>query len=175
MAAKIGGRNEVVKMLLKKGAKDQPVISSEKLTDDFYNSLKEKNYPGIAVLVAKDGKVLYKKGFGYADIKGKVPVTPDTKFRIGSVTKQFTGAAILKLQENNLLSVNDKLSKFIPDFPRGDEVTIHQLLTHTSGIHSYTGKPDFIDRVIKTISPDSLVLYFKNDPYDFNPGRSASI
>src|SRR5688572_22452482 len=170
MAAKISGRNEVVKMLLMKGAKDQAVISSEKLIDDFYNSLKEKNYPGIAVLVARDGKVLYKKGFGYADLKVKVPVIPDTKFRIGSVTKQFTGAAILKLQENNLLSVNDKLSKFIPDFPRGDEVTIHQLLTHTSGIHSYTGKADFISRVTKTISPDSLILYFKSDPYDFNPG-----
>jgi len=170
MAAKIGGRNDVVKLLLTKGAKDQPVISSEKLTDDFYNSLKEKKYPGIALLVAKDGKVLYKKGFGYANLNDKVPVTPDTKFRIGSVTKQFTGAAILKLQENNLLSVNDKLSKFIPDFPRGDEVTIHQLLTHTSGIHSYTGKADFLTRVTKTISPDSLILYFKNDPYDFNPG-----
>jgi len=170
MAAKIGGRNEVVKMLLMKGAKDLPVISPEKLTDGFYNSLNEKHYPGIAVLVAQDGKVLYKKGFGYANIKDQVPVTPDTKFRIGSVTKQFTASAILKLQENNLLSVNDKLSKFIPDFPRGDEVTIHQLLTHTSGIHSYTGKSDFFDRVTKTISPDSLILYFKNDPYDFNPG-----
>jgi len=170
MAAKIGGRNDVVKMLLAKGAKDQPVISSEKIVDNWYSSLKEKEYPGIAVLVAKDGMVQYKKGFGYADIKNKVVVTPDTKFRIGSVTKQFTGAAILKLQENNLLSVNDKLSKFIPDFPRGDEVPIHQLLTHTSGIHSYTGKSDFLDRVTKTISPDSLIAYFKNDPYDFNPG-----
>ena len=170
MAAKIGGRNDVVKILLAKGAKDQPVISSEKIVDNLYSSLKEKEYPGIAVLVAKDDKVQYKKGFGYADLKGKVVVTPDTKFRIGSVTKQFTGAAILKLQENNLLSVNDKLSKFIPDFPRGDEVTIHQLLTHTSGIHSYTGKSDFLDRVTKTISPDSLIAYFKSDPYDFNPG-----
>ena len=170
MAAKIGGRNDVVKMLLAKGAKDQPVISSEKIIDNYYSTLKEKGYPGIAVLVAQDGKVQYKKGFGYADIKDKVVVTPDTKFRIGSVTKQFTGAAILKLQENNLLSVNDKLSKFIPDFPRGDEVTIHELLTHTSGIHSYTGKPDFLEKVIKTISPDSLIAFFKNDPYDFNPG-----
>ena len=127
------------------------------------------------MLVAKDGKVLYRKGFGYADIKNKILVTPDTKFRIGSVTKQFTAAAILKLQENNLLSVNDKLSKFIPDFPRGDEVTIHQLLTHTSGIHSYTGKDDFIGKVTKTISPDSLVNSIKKDPYDFNPGEKCYI
>src|SRR5687767_15485999 len=99
-------------------------------------------------------KYCIKKGFGYADVKSKILVNPDTKFRIGSVTKQFTAAAILKLQENNLLSVDDKLSKFIPDFPRGDEVTIHHLLTHTSGINSYTGSDYFLERVTKTISPD---------------------
>jgi CubicO group peptidase (beta-lactamase class C family) len=121
--------------------------------------------------VAKEGKILYKKGFGYADVKNKILVTPDTKFRIGSVTKQFTAAAILKLQENNLLSVNDKLSKYIPDFPRGNEVTIHHLLTHTSGIHSYTGRNDFISRVTKTISPDTLISVIKKDSFDFNPGE----
>ena len=114
---------------------------------------------------------MYKKGFGYADVKNKILITPDTKFRIGSVSKQFTAAAILKLQENGLLNVNDKLSKFIPDFPRGDEVTIHQLLTHTSGIHSYTSRPDFIDNVTKTVSPDTLVNLIKKDPYDFSPGE----
>jgi len=171
IVAKIGGRDELVQMLLKKGAKDIPVPSSETVADNFYNSLKDKEAPGIAVLVARDGNVLYRKGFGRADIKNKIPVTPDTKFRIGSVTKQFTAAAILKLQEKNLLSVNDKLSKFIPDFPRGDEVTIHQLLTHISGIRSYTSKADFMDKVTKTIPPDSLISSFKNDPYDFNPGE----
>ena len=171
IAAKIGGRDEVVQVLLKKGAKDKNVPPGETVADAFYNSLKEKEAPGIAVLVARDGDVLYRKGFGRADIKNKIPVTPDTKFRIGSVTKQFTAAAILKLQENNILSVNDKLSKFIPDFPRGDEVTIHHLLTHTSGIHSYTSKADFIGKVTKTISPDSLISSIKNDPYDFNPGE----
>jgi CubicO group peptidase (beta-lactamase class C family)/uncharacterized pyridoxamine 5'-phosphate oxidase family protein len=171
IAAKIAGREEVMQMLLKKGAKDKPVPSSETLVDNFYRSLNGKEASGIAVLVARDGNVLYRKGFGYADIKNKIPVTPDTKFRIGSVTKQFTAAAILKLQENGLLSVNDKLSKFIPDFPRGDEVTIHQLLTHISGIHSYTDKDDFLGKVTKTISPDSLVNLIKKDPYDFNPGE----
>jgi CubicO group peptidase (beta-lactamase class C family) len=171
VAAKLSGRDDVVQLLLKKGANDQPVPSVEILVDNFYNSLKGKETPGIAVLLAKDGNVLYRKGFGYADIKNKIPITADTKFRIGSVTKQFTAAAILKLQENNLLSVNDKLSKFIPDFPRGNEITIHQLLTHTSGIHSYTGNHDFIAKVTKTISPDSLVNSIKKDPYDFNPGE----
>ena len=170
-AAKVSGRAGIVDMLIKNGAKDAPVPSSEKLTDSYYNSLTAKKAPGVAILVARDGEVLYRKGFGYADIENKILVTPDTKFRIGSVTKQFTAAAILKLQENNLLSVNDKLSKFIPDFPRGDEVTIYMLLTHTSGIHSYTNNPDFISKVTKPISPDSLVNAIKKDPYDFNPGE----
>src|SRR5689334_2833083 len=109
-AAKVSGRAAIVDMLLKNGAKDVPVPSSEKLTDSYYNSLTAKKAPGVAVLVARDGEILYRKGFGYADIENKILVTPDTKFRVGSVTKQFTAAAILKLQENGLLSVNDKLS-----------------------------------------------------------------
>ncbi len=172
MAAKIAGQQDVVEALKKKGAKEEAVPSAEKLVDGMYASLSNKDASGIAVLVSKDGKVVYEKGFGYADIKGKKLVTKDTKFRIGSVTKQFTAAAILKLQENGLLSVNDKLSKYIPDFPRGDEVTIHHLLTHTSGIHSYTNKPDFINRVTGTISEDSLISSFKHDAYDFNPGEN---
>ena len=172
IAAKITGREDVAQLLVKNGAKEQTVPSPQNLVDSYYASLKNKEAPGIAILVSKDGKVMYEKGFGYADIKRKKIVTPATKFRIGSVTKQFTAAAILKLQEKNLLSVTDKLSKYIPDFPRGDEVTIHHLLTHTSGIHSYTNKPDFLNRVTKTISEDSLIRYFKNDPYDFNPGEN---
>ena len=170
-AAKISGRADVVEVLVKNGAKDTKVPAAELLVDNIYNSLKGKQSPGIALLVAKDGNVLYKKGFGYADVKNRITVTPDTKFRIGSVTKQFTAAAILKLQEQNLLDVNDKLSRFIPDFPRGDEVTIHQLLNHTSGIHSYTGKNDFLSRVTKTVSPDTLIAAIKKDSFDFNPGE----
>jgi CubicO group peptidase (beta-lactamase class C family) len=172
--ARIKGREEVAQFLLKNGARDEPLPSEEAMLDGMYRPLKDKEIPGIAVLVARDGNVLYRKGFGYADINSKIKVTPETKFRIGSVTKQFTAAAILKLQENNKLSVNDKLSKFIPDFPRGDEVTIHHLLTHTSGIHSYTSKPGFIDKVTTTISEQDLVNSIKNDPYDFNPGEQWS-
>ncbi|CAN5129209.1 hypothetical protein BH20BAC1_BH20BAC1_28330 [soil metagenome] len=77
----------------------------------------------------------------------------------------------MKLQEQGKLSVHDPLSKFLPGFPRGDEVTIDELLTHTSGIHSYTSRPDFISRVTQTISADTLVAFIQKDPYDFNPGE----
>jgi len=100
-----------------------------------------------------------------------VPASLETKYRIGSVTKQFTAAAILKLHEQGKLGLQDKLSKFIPDFPRGDRVTIHHLLTHTSGIHSYTDKPDFVTVATQAIQPEELIRSFRDDPYDFDPGQ----
>lgn len=171
-AARLFGREEVIKLLQENGAKEEEMPAAEKLMDHLYGShYEDKIAPGVAVLVAKDGNVVYKKAFGYADVANKVKVSTDTKFRIGSVTKQFTAAAILKLQEENKLQVTDKISKYFPDFPRGEEVTLHHLLTHTSGIHSYTSKGDFIEKVVKPISNDELLNYFKDDPYDFNPGE----
>lgn len=139
--------------------------------DALLSGLIETNDPGLAVLVAQDGKILFEKCYGLADREHHVPVIPQTTFRIGSIGKQFTASAILKLQENKKLSVDDKLSKFFPDFPRGDEVTLHHLLTHTSGIHSYTEKDGFIGRVTSPIKPDDLINSFENDPYDFDPGN----
>ncbi len=139
--------------------------------DALLSGLIETNDPGLAVLVAQNGKILFEKCYGLADREHHVPVIPQTTFRIGSIGKQFTASAILKLQEKGKLSVNDKLSKYIPDFPRGDEVTLRHLLTHTSGIHSYTEKDGFMGRVTSAIKPDDLINSFKNDPYDFHPGK----
>lgn len=169
--ARLNGRADAAQLLLSKGAKETSVPPVDVLINGLYHSLDGKSASGIAVLVSKDGNVIYKKGFGYADIEKKELVKPDTKFRIGSITKQFTAAAILKLQEEGKISVTDKLSKFLPDFPRADEVTIHQLLTHISGIHSYTGKPEFIAKVTSPITEEALITFFKNDPYDFSPGE----
>ena len=127
---------------------------------------------GVAVLVARDGNIVFQGGFGLADLEKKTPVTTETKFRIGSITKQFTAAAILKLAEQGKLAVTDPLSKFFPDFPRGGEVTLRHLMTHTSGIHSYTDKPDFLTKVSQPIAPAALIESFKNDPPDFAPGAS---
>src|SRR6266481_5720767 len=144
--------------------------ASEK-ADALLSGLIETNDPGLAVLVAQDGKILFEKCYGLADREHHVPVISQTTFRIGSIGKQFTASAILKLQEERKLSVNDKLSKYIPDFPRGDEVTLRHLLTHTSGIHSYTEKQGFIESVTSPVKPDDLINSFKNDPYDFDPGK----
>lgn len=170
-AAKLQGRSDVIALLKSKGATDAPMPAAPLLIDREYAMLNGKKAAGIAVLAARDGKIVYEKGFGYANIAGDEPITPETKFRIGSITKQFLGAAILKLQEEGKISVHDKLSKFLPGFQKGDEVTIHHLLTHTSGIHSYTNKESFIATVTSPITEDSLVSLIQNEPYDFEPGE----
>ncbi len=133
-------------------------------------SATEGETSGVAVLVARDGEILFQGGFGYADVDQKTPITAETKFRIGSVTKQFTAAAILKLVEQDRLSLEDPLAKYFPEFPGGDRVTVRHLLNHTSGLKSYTDKPDFIVRVTQPIEPSELIASFQNDPPDFAPG-----
>src|ERR1700690_567303 len=138
--------------------------------DALLAGLIETNDPGLAGLVARGGKILFEKGYGLAGREHHVPVIPQTTFRIGSITKQFTASAILKLQEEGKLSVNDKLSQYIPDFPRGDEVTLRHLLTHTSGIRNYTDKPNFLSLVTNATTTEAIIEAMKKDPYDFDPG-----
>ena len=128
------------------------------------------NTPGAAVLIARNGKILLEKNYGLARVETAVPITSDTRFRIGSITKQFTAAAILKLAEQGKLSVNDPVSKYIPDWPRGAEVTLRHLLNHSSGIHNFTAKPGFQANVTNSITLDALISSFKHDPCDFAPG-----
>jgi len=170
-AAKIYGREEMAKFLLEKGAKANiKMPTAANLVDAIFLDAVADTSPGAAVLVAQNGMIIYKKGFGYANLEHMIPITAETKFRIGSISKQFTAAAILKLQEAGRLSVQDVLTKFIPDYPRGQEVTLHHLLTHTSGIHSFTSKPDFYKTVLVEVQPESLIASFKNDKFDFDPG-----
>ncbi|MDP9229294.1 MAG: serine hydrolase [Bacteroidota bacterium] len=150
----------------------------------------QKNYPKLleqymqaqmnirgfsgAVLVMKQNKVLLQNGYGMADREWNIPNTSETKFRIGSITKQFTSACILRLIEAGKLSLDDKLSKFYPDFPKGDSVTIHMLLNHTSGIASYTDLPEFENVAPLSLSKDSMISFFKKRPYNFSPGTKWS-
>ncbi len=93
---------------------------------------------GTSVAVMKDGKLIYSKGFGLANLETQTPVTTQTVFRIGSVTKQFIAAMALVLQDQGVLSVDDPLSRYYPDFPRSNDIIIRQLATHTSGLGNYT-------------------------------------
>ena len=142
---------------------------SKQLEEYMQAQTNVKDFSG-AVLVMKQNKVLLKKGYGMADREWNVANTADAKFRIGSVTKQFTAACILQLIEAGKLSLDDNLSKFYPGFPKGDSVTIHMLLNHTSGIASYTDQRNFMDVATLPWSKDSIIAYFKKLPYNFSPG-----
>ncbi|MEY8868245.1 serine hydrolase [Meridianimaribacter flavus] len=131
--------------------------------------------PGVSILVAKNGKVIYQKAFGKASLELDVPMTPNHVFEIGSITKQFTAIAILMLQEQGKLKVSDDITKYIPEYPtKGKTITIHNLLNHTSGIKSYTNIPSFRQFAAKDMSPKELIDVFKDEPMDFNPGEQYS-
>lgn len=132
------------------------------------------NFNGT-VLVKKKGQVLLSKGYGFANHEEKITGNENTRYQVGSVTKQFTATVILKLVEQGKLSLNDKLSKWYPNFPKGDKVTIEQMLTHTSGIHSYTGDPKVFDSVrTLPVTEKYMVNLFASYPYDFEPGTNWS-
>jgi CubicO group peptidase (beta-lactamase class C family) len=156
-------------MLRAVAASGPPDLASQ--IDALFEGSVHSNTPGAAVLIVRDGKKLFEKGYGLAQVEARAPITSDTRFRIGSITKQFTAAAILKLQERGKLNVNDPISKYFPDWPKGREVTLRHLLTHSSGIHNFTAKPGFQTNVTVAIPLETLISSFKNDPYDFNPGE----
>ena len=124
-----------------------------------------------AVLLARDGAVLLSKGYGLADEAGQFPNTPQTRFRIGSITKQFTAMAILILQERGKLSVQDRLCHYISDCPADwQPITLQELLTHTSGIPDYINSPTFPQYIGTPATPAALIARFKTLPLLFPPG-----
>lgn len=124
------------------------------------------------VLVAYDGRVVLKKGYGMANQVMGIPNTPQTKFFIGSITKQFTAAAILRLQDKGMLSVHNTVADYLTDFPAdaAGKITIHHLLTHTSGIPNFTDFPEIVLRRTDAISPHELYDFIKRKPLEFAPG-----
>ena len=127
--------------------------------------------PGAAVLIARGDEVLYRGARGLASVELKVPLSADHAFRIGSVTKQFAAAGLLKLIDAGKVSLDDRLTKFLPEFPNGANITVRQLLDHTSGVKSYTGIPGVMDGPIRLdLSTAALVATFQDQPVDFAPG-----
>lgn len=123
-------------------------------------------------LVAKNGQILINKGYGMRDAATRTPNNENSVYQIGSVTKQFTTAIIQKLQEEKKLNVQDKVSKFFPKFPKGDSITVEQLMLHTSGIFNYTTDRNFMDTgVSKPQSRENMIALFKDRPLDFSPGN----
>jgi CubicO group peptidase (beta-lactamase class C family) len=124
------------------------------------------------VLIAKGGEILVNKGYGMANYEWEVPNTPGTIFQIASISKSFTAAALMILEERGLLSVADPLTKFIPDYPNGDKITVHHLLTHTSGIPNINDFPEYSQKSRFPNTLEQIIAMFKNKALDQEPGAS---
>ncbi|MFZ1730264.1 MAG: serine hydrolase [Bacteroidota bacterium] len=141
--------------------------------DETLKALHKAHVFNGAVLVAKGDILSFEQGYGNAVLEWDIPVTGDTRFRIGSVTKQFTAAIILMLMEQGKIDLQQKLRTYIPEYPsaQADKVTIHQLLNHTSGVPSYTSIPGFMQRNTRNpYPPDSMFAVIANIPLNFEPG-----
>jgi CubicO group peptidase (beta-lactamase class C family) len=125
-----------------------------------------------SVLVARGNEVLFSKGYGSANLEWEIPNTPSTKFRLGSITKQFTAASILLLEERGRLKVEDPVKKYLPDAPAAwDKITLFHVLTHTAGIPSFTSFPDYGSLRPFATTTEKLVSRFRDNPLEFEPGE----
>ena len=134
---------------------------------------KNRNFHG-SILVAKDDEILLDKGYGFADFNQNTTNKSQTRFAVGSVTKQFVSMAVMQLYEKGLIDIEDKVSKYLPDFPAGDSITIHNLLTHTSGLVNFTNLPEFYLLDLENTDPMTVVDLIKDLPLEFQPGEKYS-
>jgi Beta-lactamase class C and other penicillin binding proteins len=152
-----------------------PVNETAVKIDEYMLSHVNYGYFSGSVLIAKNGSIILQKGYGMANYELNALNTSDTKYRIGSLTKQFTAMAIMQLQEKGFLNVSDNIIKYLPGFPNGDKITIHNLLTHTSGLTDYINDDKSFNEDSRLYStPQKLVERFKNKPLLFKPGTKAS-
>jgi D-alanyl-D-alanine carboxypeptidase len=131
--------------------------------------------PGAAVIITFRGETLYARGRGLADIETGRPITPATVFRLASITKQFTAAVVLQLVQDDRVSLDDPLSRFLPDYPQpGAAATVRQLLNHTSGIQSYTSIPGWMDEANnnRPYTSAEMIAVFRDLPSPTSPGQS---
>src|SRR5690242_7797226 len=139
----------------------------DKLATD---ALAQSGVPSASIAVVKDGKIVYLNAYGSARFDPKTPATSAMRYSIGSISKQFTAAAMLLLQEEGKLSLDDKVGKFIPDLTRANEVTIRQLLSHTSGYQDYWPQDYVMPMMLKPVTATKILDMWARKPLDFDPG-----
>jgi len=136
--------------------------------------VRDKTFMGT-VLVARDADVILSKGYGSANLEWNIPNTPATKFRLGSITKQFTAACILLLAERGKLTLDDPIKKYMPDAPAAwDKITIFNLLTHTAGIPNFTNLPEYKSLQLSEAPVAKSIAMVRDKPLDFAPGEKMS-
>jgi D-alanyl-D-alanine carboxypeptidase len=145
----------------------------QSIDQDVARVLARTETPGATILVIRDGQPVYSHAFGLRALEARLPAGMDTHYEIGSITKQFTAAAILQLQDAGKLDIDAKVSTYLPDVPHAGEVTLRQLLTHTSGLPDYFGLIDD-EQATKPITFKELMCLVADWPLDFPPGSRAS-
>ena len=142
--------------------------------DHLFTEAYPADGPGATVIVTREGTPLYRKAYGMADLELGVPMQPDNVLRIGSITKQFTAVLVMMMVEEGKLSLDDPLVEHFPDYPaaQAEGVTVHHLLTHTSGLKSYTGMEEWGERWRDDFTPEEMIAFFRDQPRDFAPGES---
>ena len=144
-----------------------PVAQLAAAVDSLADSVTAGPVVGMSVAIARGPELLLSEGYGLADKEANTPATARSVYQIGSVTKQFTAAAVMRLVEEGRISLDDEITKYLPDFPaQGKTVTVRHLLNHTSGIRSYTGFMPLTDSMSVAFIYDSI----KAQPFDFEPG-----
>ncbi len=148
-----------------------PKSLSEYIKTLATQEISDRNTPGFSIAVVRHGKVVYTKGFGYSNVGLRTPATQNTTYVIGSITKQFTAAAILLLAQEHKLSLNDSLAKYFPQFDGAERITVRNLLGHTSGLHNYPNPDEHKWPTSGQISPTHILAILQRDTLDFNPGQ----
>ncbi|WP_310833251.1 serine hydrolase domain-containing protein [Paenibacillus pedocola] len=151
---------------------EKEAIHHEAAFEEELDQYMSENFSG-SVLLIKNNKVIIAKGYNMSDYANNLPNGPETIHHIGSLTKAFTAAAVLQLQEAGKLSVDDPVDTYIKDYPH-HEVTLRHLLTHTSGTPEYTRLPGFLNDLNVKVSVDELIAKFKDLPLEFEPGSRFS-
>lgn len=153
------------------GARASPALAAA--VDSIVEAaMREAQIPGVSIAITRGGQPFYVRGYGFADLEHDVPASPETVYRIGSVTKQFTSAAIMRLVEQGKIELAAPVSRYLPGLPAwGDAVTVHQLLNHTSGVRSYTGVPSWMEVMPLDRTHEQMIALFRDEPADFAPGQ----
>jgi CubicO group peptidase (beta-lactamase class C family) len=146
-------------------------VRADQVDKYLKSQMQEHRIPGLTLEVIRDGKAIKTAAYGLANVELNVPAKPETVFEIGSITKQFTAAGILMLAQEGKLSVDDKISKYLKDPPEAwANVTVRHLLTHTSGIKSYTGLDGF--QIWRHLTQEQFIKAIGKEPMEFQPGDS---
>ncbi|MGE0159922.1 MAG: serine hydrolase [Gemmatimonadales bacterium] len=154
---------------------DVPEGLSDAIDRAVRAEMESNGVTGVAVGVARGSRVVHRAGYGFADVENRIPVTPETIFNIGSITKQFTAALILELVDEGALALDEPITDYLTGYPGyGPEVTVESLLTHTSGIKNYTTMQRWWETLAVEMPPRRLISVFESEPFDFRPGSRFS-